>query len=250
MKRKHVRTACLSGLLVLALAGTTFAGGSYGKGVHVSVTNLTSGIYFTPLLVAAHDGNTAMFSAGEPASPALEILAECGDTSALTADLEASGADILANPAGGLLAPGATAAGDLTPSRHSRYLSLAAMLLPTNDGFVGLDSLRIPRASGTYTYYLYGYDAGTEVNDEILFTEGCDASTPGIPGDPTGLSGTGGTGAASVEPNPTVHIHPGNVGDLDPHGGPSDLSSAYHDWLNPVAKLVITVHRWSNIGTW
>ena len=245
MKAKFVRIVCLPGLLVFALAGPAFGGG-----IHVSITNLTTGTYFTPLFVASHDGHNSMFAAGEPASSSLEIMAECGDISALVADMNSGGADTLVNPAGGLLAPGATATGTLMPSRHNRYLSLAAMLLPTNDGFVGLDSLPIPRASGTYIYDLYGFDAGTEVNDEILFTESCDASTPGIPGDPSGLSGTGGTGVASVEPNLTVHIHRGIVGDLDPAGGPSDLSSAYHDWKNPVARLVITVNRWSGKSKW
>jgi len=245
MKAKFLRTVCLPGLLVLALAAPVL-----GDGIHVSVTNLTPGTYFTPLIVAAHDGDNPIFTAGEPASSSLEILAECGDISGVLADMNAAGAETLVNPAGGLLAPGETATGKLTPSRHNKYLSLAAMLIPTNDGFIGLDSLPIPRASGTYVYDLYGYDAGTEVNDEVLFTQSCDAMTPGVPGDPTGLAGTGGTGVASVEPNLTVHIHPGIVGDLDPAGGPSDLSSAYHDWTNPVARLVITVRSWSHRGDW
>jgi len=59
------------------------------------------------------------------------------------------------------------------------------MLLRTNDGFVGLDSLRIPRAPGTYSYYLYGYDAGTEANDELI-TGGGDPNVPGIPAAPAG----------------------------------------------------------------
>lgn len=245
MKEKLFRTVCLPGLLVLVLSVPAF-----GNGIHVSVTNLTPGIWFTPLFVTAHNGHSSLFTAGEPASPSLEILAECGDTSKLVADLGAAGADMLVNPAGGLLGPGETATGELMTSPRNRYLSLVGMLIPTNDGFVGLDSLLIPRTPGTYVYDLYGYDAGTEVNDEVLFTEGCDASTPGIPADPSGLGGTGGTGVASVESNPTVHIHPGNVGDLDPVGGPSDLSSAYHGWNNPVARLVITVHRWPYEGKW
>ncbi|MGD8353171.1 MAG: spondin domain-containing protein [Pseudomonadota bacterium] len=243
MKGKLIRTVFLPGLLIAALAVPAF-----GDGIHISVTNLTTGTYFTPLIIAAHDGDNSIFTAGEPASSSVEILAECGDFTGVLADMNAAGADTLVNPAEGPLAPGATATGKLMTSRGNKYLSLAAMLIPTNDGFVGLDSLPIPRATGTYIYYLYGYDAGTEVNDEVLFTEGCDASTPGIPGDPTGLAGTGGTGVASVEPNMTVHVHPGVVGDLDPAGGASDLSSAYHDWVNPVAKLVITVHRWSHGG--
>ena len=139
MKEKFVRNVCLPGLLVFALAAPAFGGG-----IQVSVTNLTSGIYFTPLFVAAHDGHNSMFRAGEPASSSLEIMAECGDISELVDDLNAAGADTLVNPAGGLLAPGATATGTLMLSRHNRYLSMAAMLLPTNDGFVGLDSLPSP----------------------------------------------------------------------------------------------------------
>lgn len=250
MKTKFLRTVCLPGLLVFALAAPVLGGGVHGGGVHVALTNLTSGTYFTPLIIAAHGGNNSIFTAGEPASSSVEILAECGDISSVLADMNAAGADTLVNPAEGLLAPGATATGKLMLSKHNRYISLAAMLIPTNDGFVGLDSLPIPRAAGTYTYYLNAYDAGTEANDEVLFTEGCDASTPGIPGDPSGLAGTGGTGVAAVEPNLAVHIHPGIVGDLDGAGGPSDLSSAYHDWDNPVAKLVITVQRWDYGDKW
>jgi hypothetical protein len=232
--------------LLLAFLATPAAGAE----LDVSVTNMTSGIYFTPLLVGAHTEQDHLFTAGEAASSSLEIMAECGDISELVADLSAVGADTLVNPAEGLLAPGATATGKLMTSRHNRYLSLVAMLLPTNDGFVGLDSLPIPRASGTYIYDLYGFDAGTEINDEILFTESCDASTPGIPGDPPELGGQNGTGVAAFETNLTVHIHPGNVGDLDDAGGPSDLSSAYHQWHNPVARLVITVHERSHKNKW
>ena len=46
--------------------------------------------------------------------------------------------------------------------------SIVAMMLPTNDGFVGLDALRVPRWRGTYTYYLNGYDAGTEALASLL----------------------------------------------------------------------------------
>ena len=66
---------------------------------------------------------------------------------------------------------------------------------------------------------------------------------PGIPADPGGNAGTGGTGVAGDDQNPNVHIHRGTVGDLDPFGGPSDLDAAIHGWLNPVAKVTVTVPR-------
>ena len=98
---------------------------------------------------------------------------------------------------------------------------------------------------GAYTYYLNGYDAGTEVNDEII-TGGGAPGEPGIPADPGGFAGTGGTGATDIEANKKVHIHPSVVGDTDLEGGISDLDVGIHRWQNPVAEMIIEVHhrRW------
>jgi hypothetical protein len=38
-----------------------------------------------------------------------------------------------------------------------------------------------------------------------------------------------------------VHIHRGNLGDTDITGGISDVDSRIHRWLNPVAKVTVTV---------
>ena len=114
------------------------------------------------------------------------------------------------------------------------------MMLPTNDGFIGLNSYKIPTEAGTYTVNINGYDAGTEANDEIVNGGGA-AGTPGIPAAPGGDAGSGGTGAAGADTNPTVHIHRGVLGDTDATGGTSDLDSRIHRWLNPVARVTITV---------
>jgi hypothetical protein len=207
----------------------------------VTVKNLTNGIYFTPLLITAHDGNTHLFETGSPASPALQAMAEGGDFSKLLAMVGGEDRDTKANPAGGL-APGAIVSNVYfnTNRTRNRYLSLTAMLLPTNDGFVGLDALRIPSIPGTYRYYLVGYDAGTEANDERI-TGGGAPGVPGIPGAPGGDAGTGGSGVSGVDANKTVHTHRGVVGDTDSAGGISDLDSTIHRWLNPVAELIIEV---------
>jgi len=103
----------------------------------VTVTNVTGGTYFTPLMVAAHDGGVDAFDLGQPASPALRATAECGDTSGLIAAFGAAGADMDNNPAGGALAPGDSATAMLSPSRGNDRLTIAGMLVPTNDGFFG-----------------------------------------------------------------------------------------------------------------
>ena len=129
----------------------------------VAVKNLTNGIYFTPLLITAHNGHFRLFETGEPASAELRAMAEGGDISGLLSMIGGADADTIENPAGGLLGPGESVSNIVldTDRTRNRYLSLVAMLLPTNDGFVGLDSLPIPKIPGTYKYTLAGYDAGT-----------------------------------------------------------------------------------------
>ena len=38
-----------------------------------------------------------------------------------------------------------------------------------------------------------------------------------------------------------VHIHRGSLGDDDITGGKSDLDNTVHRWLNPVARITVTV---------
>ena len=153
-----------------------------GKSITVEITNLSNALYYTPLLVSAHSKDAHVFQVGSTASASLQAMAEGGDIAGLLTDLDSIGANNVPNPAGGLLNPGATATANLTVHKGNRYLSIVAMLLPSNDGFVGLDALRIPK-KGSHTYYLNGYDAGTEANDEIINGGGA-PGTPGIPADP------------------------------------------------------------------
>ncbi len=209
--------------------------------VEVHITNLTNAVYFTPLLVAAHDRHTHLFEVGTPASENLQAMAEGGDTSGLVEDVEDAGGTYVDNPAAGLLAPGDTTTARLHVYGYRRsHLSVVAMVLPSNDGFVGLSTLRIPRWRGSYTYYLNAYDAGTEANDEII-TGGGAPGEQGIPGDPGGHGGMGASGAVGADHNAYVHIHRGVLGDTDPDGGVSDLDSSVHRWLNPVARVVVEV---------
>jgi len=209
------------------------------QNIEVKITNLTNGITYTPLLVASHKADTSLFTVATPASVSLQAMAEGGDTSGLIAELDNVGAQYVNDPASGLLAP-ATSTTAVLDTQDSGYLSIVAMLLPTNDGFVGLDSWSIPTEAGTYTVFLNGYDAGTEVNNEIINGMGAPGAL-GVPADPQGNNGTGATGTTTSEFNTNVHIHRGTLGDTDLTGGKSDLDSRVHRWLNPVAKVTVTV---------
>ena len=225
--------------LSMALPLTAFA-----RSISVELTNLTNGSYFTPVLIAAHNKHLDLFEAGEPASAELQAMAEGGDLTGLVEIVADGGGNYVENPAAGLLAPGQKTSATLsTHGRHNNRLSITTMVLPSNDGFVGLDSLRIPRKPGTYTYYLNAYDAGTEANNEIINGGGA-PGVEGIPAAPGGDGGTGATGVAGPDSNQTVHIHRGVLGDDDLTGGTSDLDRTVHRWINPVAKLVVKVRRW------
>lgn len=226
-------------LLAMALAVISM-NVALAQNLTVTITNLTHGSHFTPLLVAAHAAANHLFQSGMVASGNLQAMAEGGDTSGLITDLNAISADVSDNPAGGLMMPGQSVSFDLMTAMDNTNLSVVAMVLPTNDGFVGLDSMALPTSAGSYTYYLNAYDAGTEVNDEIINGGGA-PGVAGIPADPLGKGGTGATGVTDSESNDKIHVHRGVVGDSDATGGISDLDSRVHRWLNPVARLVIEV---------
>jgi len=199
--------------------------------IDVKITNNTNGIYFTPLLVSAHPSTTMLFTTGDSASANLQLMAEGGNISGLVTDLDTVNAESVSNPASGLLAPGTSTLTTLVTSTDNTNLSVVAMMLPTNDGFIALNDWSIPTTPGTYTININAYDAGTEANSELVAD---------IPADPGAKIGSGGTGVSSNSEG-FVHIHRGTVGDSDATGGKSDLVSGAHRWLNPVATVTVTV---------
>lgn len=225
---------------ILSLA----ASASQAAVISIEFTNLTHGIYYTPLFFAAHTSADDYFEVGTDASDEVEAMAEIGDNTTLVALADSRGNSVVNNPVGAptnVLAPGASVSiANWDTGSANDKLTVLAMLLPTNDAFVGLDSWTIPSAAGTYTVTLNAYDAGTEINDEI-FNGANTTDAPGIPGAPGGDTGTGATGLTSQESNTTVHIHRGASGDNNPTGGVSDLDATIHRWLNPVARIVVTV---------
>jgi hypothetical protein len=225
----------------LATSLTLTATSSFAADLEITIQNLTAGIYFTPLAVVAHTPDASLFEIGEIATPELQEMAEGGSLAGLADIANSINANVVANPAEGLLAPTAMTTATLTNDTSNSVLSIVAMVLPSNDGFVGLDNWQIPTETGTYTVYLNAYDAGTEANDELR-----GSGSPGSPGMPVPppldpILGSGGSGVSATITNDKVHIHPGNIGDDDASAGKSDIANTVHRWLNPVAKVTITV---------
>ncbi len=183
----------------------------------VTITNITRGAFFTPILVASHRSGVSLFTLGQPASDELAILAEGGDVEPLAQTLRANPRVLDVADSGGLLMPGQSVTVRVA-ARAADRISLAAMILPTNDGFIALNGMEVPRF-GSLTVRVPGYDAGSEPNDELC------ASIPGPQCGGEGNSPTaGGEGF--------VHIHAGIH-------GIADLKPELYDWRNPMASVTI-----------
>lgn len=154
--------------------------------VRVTVTNRapSDGVYLTPVWLGYHDGEFDLFTEGDLATEGLERVAEDGDFAALRDDFAASdtGQDqVVFNPEGfagaPLFDPGFSSSEIVSlDTTRERYLSFNAMILPSNDAFIGNDN---PRAyeifddtgafTGPLAIRVYGsdvWDAGTEANTE------------------------------------------------------------------------------------
>lgn len=226
---------------ILALTGCLgLIASTQAANLEIKIINTTKGITYTPFFVAGHADNFRVFEVGQDASADLQAMAEGGDISGLQTLASAANAVVVANPNNGNLAPGTATPAFTIDTGNNKYLSIVAMLLPTNDAFAGLDSWKIPTTAGTYTINLNAYDAGTEANNEIV-NGGGTPNTLGIPAAPQGDNGTNGTGITDNSTNDKIHIHPGSIGDFNATGGPSDLDATIHRWLNPVVRVSVTV---------
>jgi len=213
--------------VAIAIAAGTVPFGSalaQDRGFEVTVTNLTRGQQFTPILVASHREGVRLFDLGSPASPQLATLAEEGNTAPLAALLGSMPEVKDIAVSAGLLDPGASVSIFVEAGGRFDRVSLAAMLIPTNDGFFAIDDAEGPNGNRTLTLYSPAYDAGSEVNDELC------ASIPGPFFDECGGPGGGAMVAGGEEGY--VHIHAGIH-------GIGDLNAAARDWRNPVAQIAI-----------
>ena len=218
MKRFITTTALLLSLIAIgpsaALAQST---GTY----QVNITSLVPAQVFTPVLVATHNSSAALFTVGAAASAELQVLAETGNVTPMTTLLNADTNVLDVQNSGGLHGPGNTGGVVVTGSDTFNWVSLASMLIPTNDAFVSARTT-LPAAGEVKVLYAYAYDAGTEVNDERC------ASIPGPNYVECGGPGTGGSPGGGEG---MVLIHSGIRGDGDFGTKPrlENPSGAHHD---------------------
>ncbi len=172
---------------------------------------------FSPPILATHKQPFAIFKEGSYASVELRQVAEDALNDPMISMLKKSSRVFDVAVGNDVVLPGEAAVFTIKARAEFRRLSLVAMLVNTNDGFVGADGIFLP-ANGTKEYYLYAYDAGTEKNTE---------SKDHIPGPCCGSH------FVRVPTHEKIKVHDGiqGIGDLD-----KDI----YGWDEPVVKLTIT----------
>lgn len=195
----------------------TQAAGADVRHYAVTITNITRGQIMAPPAVIAHNDSYSLFNLGSPSSPELSMLAEEGNPSMLVNSAAGMSTVYRAVAGSGIIMPGASQTIEIETSGQFSEISVAAMLVSTNDGFMAVRGMAAPKR-GAVTAEADAYDAGTEANSE---------SCAYIPGPPCGSHVHDSSPAEGY-----VHIHAGIHG----IGG---LTPAMHDWRGAVAQIEI-----------
>jgi hypothetical protein len=184
----------------------------------ITVTNLTPGQPFAPVMAASHRAGMSFFEAGEAPSDELAQLAEAGNGNPMAAKLLAMpGVSDAQVSTMGLTFPGKSTTLMITAKRGTDNVSVGSMLGATNDAFLAITDMDLPKGRHAVTYMADAYDAGSEDNDELAAT----------------VFGAGGEGYSPTNfGEGFVHIHNGIH-------GISALPANIRDWRNPVAEIVI-----------
>ncbi|MCE4554490.1 spondin domain-containing protein [Pelomonas cellulosilytica] len=178
-----------------------------------------TGQRLSPPVFITHSADYTAYTVGQAAPETIWRIAEGGDRSALLNEVNALVGTSVLSVAAPLSAPlpqqdAVTVRVQADAAHH--YLSFASMLGWTNDGFVGVSGLDLSAIQGSVTINLYGYDAGSEKNNEA-----------------NGFLGALGLGNARDPEDGVITTHLGIRGDAN--------APAAWNWLpGPAASLTIS----------
>ncbi len=234
MKRSYKKSIILA-LFPVVAAGMTGCSDSdhpRERTFEVTVTNLSANQPLSPVGVVYHADGFQAWSIGEEASNGLEVLAEGGDNTQFLSESASDSSNITTDGNNSPFGPGHSATISTTFESNSDIeLTVATMLVNTNDAFTGLSGWSIGELEvGEELSRLSPiYDAGTEANTEAEGT---------IPGPADGGEGFN----SEREENGVVTRHPGVVtagveGGFDEN--PLSTLDESHRFDAPIAKIVV-----------
>lgn len=168
-------------LASLALGGTALAqndgsshatdgDGASGKHVWIIYENLTAGQVFSPSVFFSHNESAPpLFTEGQPASFLLQRIAEEGNIGPLLSQrlTKVRGGAYRQAVVGLSAQPGMRRTVNLLVTEDHPLVTGAFMLVMTNDGFSGIQSIDAYSLEEPLEIELFAYDAGTENNNEM-----------------------------------------------------------------------------------
>lgn len=172
------------GDLVISLADDDAADDSDGSGstddaadsepgsFQITFTNLTQNQPMTPPVVALHDPSVHLFQVGEVASNAVQLIAEMGNNAPLV-EFAVGNPEVVS--AAGVAGDAPFGAGqsvtlNLTTEQSGQVFSAVNMIICTNDGISGADSIALPAGNEPVVIMARPYDAGTRVNQDNSYS--------------------------------------------------------------------------------
>ena len=238
MRNKRWMRVSLLGLMAAVVLGLIVGGAASAQEMRtytVTIENLTSGQPFTPPVVVAHTDQMDVFEVGQAVSTEVAQIAENGNNDPLVTLISSSDAVMDFATGDTPIMPGESASLSIEAPAGS-LLSAVFMLICTNDGFSGIDSLALA-ASGSETLDANAYDAGSAQNTEDFadIVPPCQALI-GVMSDD---DGTGMSNPALAEGG-VIAAHTGIQGGID-------LTVSDHGWTDPVARITVSVEEPSTL---
>lgn len=198
----------------------------------VTIENLTSGQPFSPGLIVTHDARVSLFRNGHIPSAGIVAIAEDGNPGPALSAVDGLdgifGVTAIDAPIGyqGNSGPFPDTANYLVDAPHgATHLSMAFMLICTNDGFSGLNSLKL--TDRPVVRYGIAYDAGSEANDyaSSSIVDPCGGIGPvALPAD--GNENSSATDGGRIRAHKAIGLN----GDL----------TVEHRWQGPVVRITVT----------
>jgi len=201
----------------------------------VQITNLTNAQPMSPVAVILHTEGYNAFIDGEPASLAIEQMAEGGSNTDLLGEAQAASQHLVSGSTAGPVPP-RSISDDVVLTLPSDQiddlrLTLATMLVHTNDAFTAINASNITglEVGETREFFTPTWDSGTEANDEL---------GSAMPGPDFGGEGFN---AARSDIIDRVHFHQGAVTSASVEFGlPTSNLVERHRFDNQTAKVIIT----------
>jgi hypothetical protein len=198
----------------------------------ITLENLTTGQVLSPGVAATHTKAVTVWTAGSRASEGIRLIAENGEQAVAISELtgrpgvfDVVDIAVPTNRVGGSAPFPNPQSFEIEASADANRLSLAVMLICTNDGFTGVSGIKLPGGFRAEVHEVGAWDAGTEQNNEEFdqIVDACTAAGPVLaPPD----------GNGRVATNGLILQHP-NI------QGVGDLSVALHGWSFPVARITV-----------